>query len=192
MIFALKRFLLRWYQASDQPLPAWLERACVCDPRLRADRDAEAGLTQRLRTEPRPPSIEASPYLAARVNYGVKTSKARRAIFDVSKGFRMAALAGVVCVAFLLLSRWPVSEAPTETGLGMAKTTPDSASLAPLNSVVPAVISGESSGGSAKASLWENPLDQEVNLVLADAKGAVRFLATRFLPKAASTENKSG
>ncbi|HRE80774.1 MAG TPA: hypothetical protein PLN52_06985 [Opitutaceae bacterium] len=203
MTFVIKRFLIRWYQVSDRPLPGWLQRACDCDPRLAAELSAELGVTERLRVDARPPVIDPSPYLAARVNYAVKDSMARRGSFAVRNGFRMAALAGAVCLALLLFSRWPAPSSGTITDPRLA-TTESTLTLNPSGRETVGIKSGDAAvatvaspdaravTGAAPALNWENPLDQEVNLVIADAKDAVRFLTTSFLPRSALAENKSG
>jgi len=184
---SLKLSLIRWYHVSDKPLPPWLQRACERDPQLAAEAQAETALTLQFRHDPRPPVREASSFLGARVARSLKTPIAR-ADSPWRVGFRMAVLAGALCVG-VLFSRWMApSHAPVGTS-AVGQTT--LVSTQPGTERTTMVVRTPLAVGTPGKPAWVNPLDREVEHVIADAKGAVRFLAASFLPSAAM-EKKSG
>jgi len=172
----LKKLLIRWYNVSERPLPAWLARACDCDPALARERDAEAALTRRFRQDARPAQREVSPFFVARVSRAMQENpRARTSWFR--RGAPGLVLAGAACLVALVLVRrtFPtgvrLQSADDPAQIAVSISQPSSSAV-----VTPSGLSGERGSG------WVNPLDQEVEHVISDARGALHFLATSFLP----------
>ncbi|MFO1448836.1 MAG: hypothetical protein U1F61_11830 [Opitutaceae bacterium] len=171
---AVLRFLVRWYQASDQPLPPWLDRATRHDSCLSATRAEEELLTSHLRAHPAAPGIEASPFLKSKVLHALARESAGQ---DRSRSVRWimpsAAVAGALALGLLLAATW-LSRSPNQPSV----STPSAlAAVHPTPGTAPAV-----SAAQPVPEAWSNPLDDEMDKVVADARGAVRFLASAFLP----------
>lgn len=175
---ALSRFLVRWYQASDQPLPAWLERACRRDATLSREQHVEQRLTSRLRSDVRPATVESSAFLKAKVLRELSTASAKPKGGSVrwfgSSVTVACSLALGVLVAALWLARpeAPSGTLPSPVATTEAPSAGGSRGL-PAVATLPALVRDAS---------WENPLDKEMDRVMADALGAVRFVASSFLP----------
>ena len=173
---ALLRFLVRWYQASDQSLPPWLDHACQRNPCLAATRDEEALLSSGLRAPPPTANVTPSPFLKAKVLHTLTRESVDREASAPAARWAMpsAAVAGALALGLLLAAVW-LSRAPTVPGVSdhpaLAVVTPQPTSL-------PAAVSGPQQIPLA----WANPLDEEMASVVADADRAVRFLASAFLP----------
>lgn len=186
---SFQKILIRWYHASDKPLPRWLDRACERDPALARERDAEAMLTQRFRQDARPAACEASPFLAGRVVRALK-EPTRSSPSPLRAGLPWLVAAGAACALALVVSRWNFQEGGGDIQPGSnhpqiaATTTEPQAGSSLALTVQPAT-------GLGKGGTWVNPLDQEIDHVIADARGALNFLATSFLPTGAM-EKKSG
>lgn len=179
-----QKVLIRWFHASDRPLPGWLARACECTPELAKERDAEGSLSRRLGSDARPAQRGASPYLAQRVAGAVR---------EVPKGHesgRWSLLPQITwvaaaCVVALLVVRLDFLGGPEK---GTADADTSVAAIAPASSSISAV---HAASPGDRLPGWVNPLDQEVDDVIADARGALQFLATSFLPTGGK-QNKSG
>lgn len=172
-------FLVRWCSIQGNPLPAWLTRACGEDPRLRAEHLSEEVLSadlreQRIPAQVHPDAGALSAKILAALRAEGKTSSERR--LETST----------------MVSVWKVVVCPVAAAIGVAffltirvSTSSGHVPEAALVSVdrvfeAPAGDTGLMEAGWAG---WVNPLDREVEYVLEDAKGAVAFLASSFLPR---------
>jgi len=174
---AVLRFLVRWYQASDQPLPPWLDRAVRNTPELAAIRDEEAQLTSFLRSPAPVPGVMASPFLKSKVLHTLARDSADSERSLTARWvLPSAAVAATLALGLLLASTWLSRTAPPPG-------TPSSSSLATLTP--PPAESQSVAIAQRIPAAWANPLDQEIAGVVADAEGAIRFLASAFLPSEA-------
>ncbi len=187
-------WILEWKQANEQPLPRWLERACGRDPELGRERERGEGLTRSLR---RPVAKEADPLMGTRSladralrQIAEEDYQAERKAEEISSRslgwfalWRNASLAALACMAVVASVVW--FERGDEPGPGPA----------PIAEVVkPRIIVVETPlplpelpkvGGLARLESTlarPNPLDQEIKYMIADAKGALGFLANGFVP----------
>jgi hypothetical protein len=173
---AFLRFLVRWYQASDQTLPPWLDQACRRNPCLAATRQEEELLSSRLRAHPPTADIAASPFLKSKVLHTLTREAADREATAPAARWTMpsAAVAGALALGLLLAAVW-LSRDPAIPGVSdrpaLAAVTPHPTALPAAVAVAPQIPPG-----------WANPLDEEMASVVADADRAVRFLASAFLP----------
>lgn len=177
--------LIRWRQASDQPLPAWLDRACRHDPRLQAEREHGQALSQALRGLARPVELPVSPSLEQRIRRSLtatpRPSSRSLADFWNATGLATAACAALaLVVALVLFQRYGTPDTSLQA---VTPTSPDSrpAPSARPDLIASTVIDTTSAVVSGQVP-WANPLRQEMSNVMADARGAMRFLAGNFLP----------
>ncbi|HRE07667.1 MAG TPA: hypothetical protein PKX00_18775 [Opitutaceae bacterium] len=173
---ALLRFLVRWYQASDQNLPPWLDRACQRTPSLAATLQEEALLSSRLRAHPRQADIAPSPFLKSKVLHTLTREAVDRDETAPAARWTMpsAAVAGALALVLLLAAVW-LSREPAGSGVS---DRPALAAVTPHPTPLPAPVSV----AQQIPQNWANPLDAEMASVVADADRAVRFLASAFLP----------
>jgi len=168
---ALYKTLINWYQASDKSLPAWLDRVCERDPELRGERTFGDELTRALQTPPKEASPMEGDSMAARVlkqiteeDYQVEQAETGRAPIWGAwvRNTGMAAAAFAIALAGYQF-------------LNTENTAP---------SQIEIVANEQSSEGLLEdlAGDWKNPLDQEIEYIVSDAKGALGFLATTFVP----------
>lgn len=193
---AIYRLLINWYQASDKPLPAWLSRACDSDRELSMERDQGEILTRSLKKRPQEPDAYRGDDMTARVMRQIT----EQAYFAEQEGMakqkggflRIAGLTGVACaLAIVGFQFW-------QTG-GLDDSQ--------LGGEGPAVVVHEDSGSNSNTSSgsgadgglnlqvlegdWKNPLDQEIEYVISDAKGALDFLTTSFVPSGMLKKQRS-
>lgn len=180
----LQKLLIRWYHVSDKPLPDWLARACERTPELARERDVEGALSRRLRSDVRPAQNGASPYLAQRVARAVREIPKAR---ESSKRALLPQLTWVAaaCVVALIVVR--LDFLGGRKGVTPDVETHQTAVVSPQSSLPAPQVASPAAGIPG----WVNPLDQEVDDVIADARGALQFLATSFLPTGAR-QNTSG
>lgn len=181
---AVCRFLINWYQASDAPLPAWLQRASDKDATLAEERDLGDSLTRSLRQSPNESEDFGADSMAARVmrqiteeNYLAEQEE--RSQFAWGGWMRGASLAACACVIAVLAVQFGVFRSSD-------KIDSDTIQVSPTGELASSAMSVEGSVGDALlplASDWKNPLDQEIEYVISDAKGALGFLADNFVPK---------
>lgn len=172
MMTPLYKLLIHWYQASDKELPAWLERACQGDQRLRREKAAGDELTGALRRRPRSDPHPQEETMTARVLTQIAEEDYRAgqeaasapawAAWTRAAGMAVAALA-VALVGYQYLNTDPevAAEAAPAT---VAERGPATAPLIEL------------------PRDWKTPLDQEIEYIVSDAKGALGFLANSFVP----------
>lgn len=172
---AILRFLAEWRQAADQPLPGWLERACRRDPQLSQELQAGIRLTAELRRDPRERRLDRPSGLAGRV-FGELAAESAAA----SKTRRPQAFAwvGVAACAALLAAvalRFESEEPRAPGGEPLAAVEiPTTLELAASQEHLAAF--------EALGREWVNPLDQEIGYVIADARNALDFLKSSFVP----------
>lgn len=174
---AVLRFLVRWYQASDQPLPPWLERTVRNTPELASIRSEEVQLTSLLRSQAPVNGVVASPFLKSKVLHALARDTADSQRSRTSRWILpSAAVAASLALGLLLASTWLSHTGPSS----------DTATPSAFTSVTPAPVEAEPIlVAKGIPAAWANPLDQEIASVVADAEGAVRFLASAFLPSEA-------
>lgn len=155
-------FLINWYQASDKPLPQWLEKACESDPDLKAEMKDGLDLSLGLDARDFEQVAEPSSDLSQRINRALSRGEAKPETTPFN--LQLIGLAAAACLAialgYHLLQPESEPEAPRITKI----ETP----AIPEVAIIPPD--------------WKNPLDQEIEYVMADAKGAIDFLAASFLP----------
>lgn len=188
------RWMVEWKQANEQPLPKWLEAACERDPVLARERERGEALTRSLR---RSVAKEADPLMGTRsladrvlrqiAEEDYQAAREAEETAGRSLGWfalwRNASLAALACMAVVASVVW--FERGEEPGPGPA----------PIGEVVkPRIIVVETPlplpelpkvAGLAKLESTlarPNPLDQEIEYMIADAKGALGFLANSFVP----------
>lgn len=168
----LYRILINWYQASDKELPAWLQRACQKDPSLAQERAFGETLTRELR---KPRSDESASFegdsMAARVlkqiaeeDYHAAQEEEASPLWGAwvrNAGMGVAALA-VVFAAYQYLDTDSQIEGGEIAAIQENATATD--------------------GLLEISEDWKNPLDQEIEYIVSDAKGALGFLANTFVP----------
>lgn len=171
----IQTFLINWYQASDKPLPKWLERACEKDRSLALERELGDELTTSLKQRPNGSSPIAGDSMAARVmrqiteeDYAADQEMDRKASWGGwvrSAGMAMAVVA-LVAVAIQFLDT--NTQGPIDNVV--VKTTDPSPAANPETDLLEI------------GTDWKNPLDQEIEYIVSDAKGALGFLANSFVP----------
>ncbi len=168
------KFLINWYQASDKELPAWLERACKKDKRLSREKGFGDELTRELQKRPNGSTSIHADSMASRVlkqiaeeDYLAEQEEERSSAWGAwvrNAGMAVAALAVVLA------------------GYHYLDTDPD---LVGEGSAVTVVENRTATDGLLEiAEGWKNPLDQEIEYIVSDAKGALGFLADSFVPSA--------
>ncbi|MBK1877733.1 hypothetical protein [Pelagicoccus mobilis] len=175
----LYKALINWYQASDKSLPAWLDRACEKDPELRGEKTFGDELTRALQTPPKGVAPIERDSMAARVlkqiteeDYLAEQAEAEKAPFWGAwvRNAGMAAAAFAIALAGYQF-------------LNTEKTDPSQIEI----------VSNEQSSEGVLDELrgdWKNPLDQEIEYIVSDAKGALGFLATTFVPSSYLSEEE--
>ncbi|MDQ8200606.1 hypothetical protein QEH56_20740 [Pelagicoccus enzymogenes] len=169
---SIYRLLINWYQASDKKLPAWLERACQNDPSLSDEKSFGDELTRELRSRPEAFDSMGGESMTSRVlrqiaeeDYEESQDSQASPVFGAwvrNAGLAMAALA----VAFAGY-RFLDTKSEIADGGEIAVVTPDQTATDGLLEI---------------AEDWKNPLDQEIEYIVSDAKGALGFLANNFVP----------
>ena len=178
---AIYRFLINWYQSSDKPLPAWLKRACDANSELRDEQTFGEELTRSLKKRPSSETRYQSSDMTARVMRRITEENfqadqrefaSRRGGFLRSAGWAVAACA----VAILGFQAWNSSDVgPVPSGNG--GDGPPIAEVEDAGSGLETLALQDALDGD-----WKNPLDQEIEYVISDAKGALNFLTSSFVP----------
>lgn len=168
----LFKFAINWYEVSEKPLPAWLDLACEKDESLSRERDFGAELTRDLKKLPNDTPPTESGNLTARVlkqlaEEDYLAEQASRSDSNSGGWLRMAGMAtAAIAVAFFGIQMLNTfDEVPVDGGAAVA--VKDTTATDGLLDV---------------AADWNNPLDQEIDYIVADAKGALDFLTTTFVP----------
>ena len=161
----IQRILISWYSISDNPLPKWLQRACDKDIGLQLDLEEERRLTQALKSEYEEPVEELDDGFARAV---FNELDEKPTPLPEAGPWKEIAIGVAACVAIALALQWKGGPFETENGDLVHETSLESRDISQVLSL--AEID------------WKNPLDEEMENVLADAQGAVDFLTESFLP----------
>lgn len=181
------RILVNWYLASDKELPAWLKRACRQDKTLADELTAGDELTAALKSRPkeRVPSL-GSDSITSKVMMRITEEDyaAEQESLDKESGTawvgwaRTLGAAAVACViAVIGIQNWMTQHGD--------KIAPDNGIVVTSTQPVDGIVEDAEIKADELLELgaqWKNPLDQEIEYVLSDAKGALDFLATNFVP----------
>ncbi len=192
---ALNRWLINWYQAADRPLPAWLERACQRDPQLARERQRGDALTAALSRRPRSPDTFAgSSSMADRVLRQITEEdyRAAEAAEKAEGSFgwlafrRVASLAAVACLLAVGGIRWwQGGDEPSPAPI-VAENHEQTPRLVVIETQLelPELPAAKRGIANIERTLAKanNPLDQEIEYMISDAKGALDFLADSFVP----------
>ncbi len=177
-------FLVRWYETLDKPLPKWLERACDKDIALGLEWDEERELTDELQRKPDWEPVKPNPFLTERI-VACLDDKERPVVSKIA--WKEISIGIAACVAIALAYQWVGSQSETGDNFvvdnGSVENPLDLETVETLPEVVTRV---------ADKSEWKNPLDQEIEYVLGDAKGAIDFLADSFVPKSFLVSEREG
>lgn len=178
---ALYRFLINWYQAGDKPLPRWLEQASEKDKSLAKERAFGDELTRSLRERPNEAPRIAEDSMVSRVMRQIteedyQAEQSRGPVGEASGGWlRTAGLVAMACAAIALA----VQVWLPRSGDDVPVTPIAGVDHEVTEELVDAL---EADKLLALGEDWKNPLDQEIEYVISDAKGALDFLATSFVP----------
>lgn len=170
---SIYKALINWYQSSDKPLPQWLERACAKDAELRKEQAFGEELTRALKKSPNGSEPFEADSMAAKVLNQIteedylsdKEAESGSAWGAWVRNAGMAAAAFAVAVAgyqFLDMEKPGGDEAEVVTVVNAEEATDGLLDEIPED--------------------WKNPLDQEIEYIVSDAKGALGFLASTFVP----------
>lgn len=174
---AIYRLLINWYQASDNPLPAWLERACDKDANLANERGFGDELTRALKRHPNDGMPPAEGSMASRVLRQLAEED-----YCAEQEQRSASPAWGAWVRGA-----GISVAAVALALAAYRFLDTSNSRLGGEGDVIAIDENQATDGLGEDLLelgenWKNPLDQEIDYIVSDAKGALGFLATSFVP----------
>ena len=198
---ALYRLLINWRQASDRPLPGWLRSACSRDASLDAERKQGDALSNALRQKPAEKSNPFAEYgsMADRVlrqiteedyNAAREESESGYAPFAWVAVWRRASIVAVACLIAVAGFRWWQSGnsiLQQENPNGSANVANATDTPKPRIVVIEAPVRLPDLPDAKRLATLEseisNPLDQEIEYVISDAKGALDFLTNSFVPK---------
>lgn len=179
MMKPIYKLLINWYQASDKELPSWLEKACQKDATLSDEKAFGDELTQALHKRPNDSTPFEGDSMAARVlkqiteeDYLAEKEQEASPSWGAwvrNSGMAVAALA-VALAGYQFLDTG--SEIDDGEG-GLATISENGTATDGLIDI---------------AEDWKNPLDQEIEYIVSDAKGALGFLATTFVPSSYLSE----
>ena len=166
-------FLVEWHEVSDKPMPGWLKRRLNADPELRERYEREKEITRKLSSR-ESDGVEPSPYLAERI---IANLDGTERTSETAFYWKQIPIALAACLAIFVAIQWSGQNEESD-GRIARETAPDQDAPALAIGDSP-IFQGE---GLLTDADWKNPLDQEIERVLSDAKGAVGFLAESFLP----------
>ena len=167
-------FLVRWYETIGKPLPSWLERTCDKDISLGLELDEEREFTRELEQKPNWNPVKPNPFLTERIIASLDDSEST----VVSKiAWKEISIGIAACVAIALAYQWVGIQSEPGNDYIANNDVVESPIDSDTMEVLPEVITR-----LADKSDWKNPLDQEIEYVLGDAKGALDFLADSFVP----------
>jgi len=179
-------FLIRWYETFDKPLPNWLERACDKDIALGLELDEERELTSELSQKPDWSPVKPNPFQAERIIACLEEEE--RPVMARTTPWREISIGVAACIAIAIAYQWIGSQPNPADSEMIVETQPDGDALnAEQSQVIIANLNRV-----AKESDWKNPLDQEIEYVLGDAKEAIDFLADSFVPSSFRSSEREG
>lgn len=174
------RFFRSWRtlrEAHDPVRPSWVSRHLETCPACRADDAAHARLCEALRAEAAGGRAAAPPFLAGRI---VHTLAARPPATSPRFGWLAVGLTGTTALAAVVLALalrfWPSPNPPATPSLTNSGPKPLAPTLLAETALPAAERLLELSG------TLDLPLQNELDAVMSDARSAVQFLASNFLP----------
>lgn len=177
-------FLVRWYESLDKPMPTWLERACDQDTVLGIELDEERALTRALKTKPERGPVVPNPIAAERI-IACLDDKERPVVPKLA--WREISIGIAACIAIAIVYQW------------FGYQTDSDGTIVMENGIIEEKVDAPESAteiGNAEIvafkNEWKNPLDQEIEYVLGDAKEAIDFLADTFLPSGFLSPERKG
>lgn len=168
------KFMIKWYFSIEKEVPRWLEKKANSNRELavylRGEKEFNALLSGSLRQQRNVESEDLAASILKAVEDSSKSTP-ESVVIDARKYFRPLVLstAGIAALLVLTFSLRNGSERVEVESV-------DEVQLAQVERV------DEKAPFVVKTS-WKNPLDQEIEYVVSDAKGALLFLANNFLPK---------
>ncbi len=177
-------FLVRWYEIIDKPLPSWLERACDKDISLGLELDEEREFTRELEQKPDWNPVKPNPFLTERI---VACLDDKEPPVTSKMAWKEVSIGIAACVAIALAYQWVGSQSQSGDELVANIEVVENPLDSDTVEVLPEVITR-----LADNSDWKNPLDQEIEYVLGDAKGAIGFLADSFVPSSFLSSEREG
>lgn len=179
-------FLIRWYETFERPLPKWLERACDKDIALGLELDEERELSSELNQKPDWSPVKPNPFQAERIIACLEDEE--RPVETRTIPWREISIGVAACIAIAITYQWIGSQPnPSDSELIVEKEPVEDAFSADEPQVLIANINR-----AAENRDWKNPLDQEIEYVLGDAKGAIHFLADSFVPSTFLSSEREG
>lgn len=177
-------FMVRWYETFDKPLPSWLERACDKDISLGLELDEEREFTRELEQKPDWEPVKPNPFLTERI-IACLDDKERPVVSKVA--WKEISIGIAACVAIAFAYQWVGTQSESGSGVIADNGSIENPLDIDIAEVLPEVVDRV-----AETSEWKNPLDQEIEYVLGDAKGAIDFLADSFVPSSFLVSEREG
>jgi hypothetical protein len=173
-----------WNADSQSPAPAWVQRHLRGCSDCRQFEHRERQLIASLIAETPSPSAEPSPFLTSRIVAELsRTSEPPR--LPILYWVRAAAIPafGVLLIGAYLSWQNDDVQAPPTVSVGPV-------SGGEAEPTLPSVSRGQSDQILAWAENFPQPLESELNLVVDDAKAALRLVAENFLPDTLLARNE--
>lgn len=176
---AIYRRLINWYQVSDRELPKWLDAACEKDASLAQERRFGDELTHALQKRPNHQGSCEGPSMAARVLKQIAeedylAERAPDAASVWSSWIRPAGVAMAVCAFAFAAYQYLDTNSGLDDEVGTAIAVRENVATDALPEM---------------PADWKNPLDQEIENIVSDAKGALGFFAATFVPSSYLNED---
>ncbi|MCH6256555.1 hypothetical protein MLD52_08355 [Puniceicoccaceae bacterium K14] len=171
---AFYKFLIKWYLSSGSEVPDWLARKADNDQGLSEVLDEETDFNTLLSKSLRTDTTENNSELADRILANLEDSSEEgvdSVMVDGRGLFKKAvySLGGVAAIMALTVTFWKGNQGSIDEQVEIAVAeTKEESQLALITEI--------------DMASWKNPLDQEIEYVVSDAKGALMFLANSFLP----------
>ncbi len=154
-------------------MPSWLKRRLSSDPELKERLEREKEITRKLSNRDSD-NVGPSPYLVERIIANLDgAERTSETVFS----WKQIPAALAACLAVFVAFQWNGQNEESDSHIAR-ETVHDRDATTWAVDDVPMF---QAEGLLANAD-WKNPLDQEIEHVLNDAKGAVGFLAESFLP----------
>ncbi|MEM9158790.1 MAG: hypothetical protein AAGB46_07035 [Verrucomicrobiota bacterium] len=161
---SLYRLLISWYELSDNALPRWLREKVESDPGLQDTIRLEKSLSAELKHGGDELSREPNPFLKDRILRAL--DEADRIPESNTSWVKWATVGGAACLAAVVVWNADLSFESEKPGNDIAQIIE---------------IIGDVDREALQSS--PNPLGAELNNVILDARGAIGFLASNFVPR---------
>lgn len=187
MINAVYRFLIDWHLSNDSSVPEWLAKKAEKDAALSQYLDGELGLNRLLSAPKHNPQTGSSQSdLAERILAKLDSDEEDESpvVMNPPIPFRTItySLGGVAAILVLGISLWNKDVILEEDSPVVTVATVTEVKPTPANTTLSVDLEKINED-------WKNPLDQEIEFVVSDARDALRFLATSFLPEEIAKES---